>query len=81
VVPPASDDTAEFGTTVTFRMGGQTRVLAIVGDDEADPAAGRIAYSAPLARALIGAEPGEVLPFGGKEDGIEVLTIAAGTPD
>lgn len=34
LVPPASGETAEFGTTVTFRLNGKQRVLAIVGDDE-----------------------------------------------
>ena len=35
------------------------RRIDIVGDDEADPAAGRISFSAPLARALIGACVGD----------------------
>ncbi len=48
----------------------------IVGDDEADPATGRIAFSAPLARAVIGAETGDVMPFVGRDDAIEVLAIA-----
>jgi transcription elongation GreA/GreB family factor len=29
-------------------MGGATRTLDIVGDDEADPAQGSISFSAPL---------------------------------
>jgi transcription elongation GreA/GreB family factor len=69
-----------FGTTVTFTLNRKQRVLAIVGDDEADPASGLISFSAPLARALMGAEPGELVPFGGKDDSIEVLSIAV-TPD
>ena len=67
----------EFGTGVTFKLAGKTRTLGLVGDDEADPAGGLIAFSAPLARALMGAEVGELLPFGGKDDAIEVLSIAA----
>jgi len=70
--------TVEIGTTVTFRLGGRERRLAIVGHDEADPDSGAIAFSAPLARALMGAEVGDLLPFGGKDDAIEVLAIAAG---
>lgn len=81
LVPPASGETVDFGTTVTFRMGGKSRTLAIVGDDESDPASGKIAFSAPLARALNGGEVGDVLPFGGKDDAIEILEIAPGTPD
>ena len=75
LMPLASGETAEFGTTVTFQLNGKQRVLAIVGDDEADPASGLIAFSAPLARALIGARVGEFLEFAGREDAIEVLSI------
>ena len=76
LVPTPSGDTVEFGTSVSFLMGGKSRDLALVGDDEADPAGGLIAFSAPLARALMGAGVGEMLPFGGKDDAIEVLAIA-----
>ena len=76
VVPVPGGETVEIGTTVSFVLNGRTRTLAIVGDDEADPAAGRIAFSAPLARALIGAEAGELLEFGGVDDAIEVLAVS-----
>jgi len=73
-VQPAPDThEAAFGSRVRFRLNGQERTLDIVGDDEAEPAAGRVAFSAPLARALIGGAAGERLPFGGREDAIEVL--------
>jgi len=75
LAPEPSGDTVEFGTTVTFLLNGKERVLSIVGDDEADPANGLISFSAPLARALVGAEIGETLPFGGRDDAIEVLAI------
>lgn len=68
--PPA--DEIAFGSRVRVRMGGQVRTLEIVGHDEADAATGRIPFAAPLARALIGAEAGEQIDFGG---GIEVLEI------
>ena len=77
LVSVPSGETVEIGTRVAFRHNGQVRELAITGDDEADPAAGRIAFSAPLARALLGAEPGELLPFAGRPDALEVLTISA----
>lgn len=75
VVPAPDGETVEIGTEVRFRHNGKLRTLSIVGDDEADPAAGRIAYTAPLARALIGAEAGELLEFGGKGDALEVVAI------
>lgn len=65
-----------FGATVTFRLNGKTRSITIVGDDEADPAAGLIAWSAPLARAMMDAEPGEQVDFGGKAEAIEVLAVS-----
>ena len=73
LVPVPSGETVEIGTSVRFRMGGKLRQLDIVGDDEADPSAGRIAFSAPLARALMGAQPGDWLDFAGREEAIEVL--------
>ncbi|MGQ0661583.1 GreA/GreB family elongation factor [Sphingosinicella sp.] len=77
LAPPPPADEAAFGSRVTFRLNGETRVFAIVGDDEADPANGKIAFSAPLARALIGAGPGDFSDFGGKVDAIEVISVAA----
>ena len=75
LVPVPSGETVEIGTSVRFRMGGKLRQLDIVGDDEADPSAGRIAFSAPLARALMGAQPGDWLDFAGREEAIEVLEV------
>ncbi len=75
LVPVPTGESVQIGSTVTFRHNGKERVVTITGDDEADPAAARIAYSAPLARALLGAEPGELLEFAGKPDALEVLGI------
>lgn len=49
-----------FGSHVTLRddQGRELR-YQIVGVDEAEPAAGRIAFLSPVARALIGAEVGD----------------------
>ena len=74
---PVPDATAvAFGTRVQFTLDGKPRTVALVGDDEADPAAGFIAFSAPLARALTGGEVGDVLPFAGRDDAIEIMAIA-----
>ena len=75
LAPPPAEGEAAFGTRVTFRLNGQERIVEIVGDDEADPNAGRIAFSAPLARALIGAGPGDFSDFGGKAEAIEVTGV------
>lgn len=77
LAPPPPEGEAAFGSRVTFRLNGETRSFDIVGDDEADPAEGRIAFSAPLARALIGAGPGDFSDFGGKADAIEVIAVTS----
>lgn len=66
-------DNVGIGSKVTFTLNGATRTLTIVGHDEADPAQGTIAFSAPLARALMGAEVGEVLEYQGREDAIAIV--------
>jgi transcription elongation GreA/GreB family factor len=63
------------GSRVTVRMNGAERTIDIVGGDEAEPAAGRIGFQAPLAHALIGAEIGEQVEFNGVADAIEILAI------
>jgi transcription elongation GreA/GreB family factor len=81
LAPAPSGTRVEFGTIVRFTLNGRPRTLAIVGDDEADPAAGQISVNAPLARAMLGAEPGEELPFGGVEDAITIVAVDLPPPD
>jgi transcription elongation GreA/GreB family factor len=58
-------DVVGFGTKVRFRRGRETpRTIEIVGEDEADPTVGRIAYVAPIAHAMMGAEPGDTVDLG-----------------
>ena len=82
VVNPAQQPTRDqvrFGATVELAdKDDNRRTLTIVGDDEADASAGRIGWSAPLARALIGAKVGDervvCLPAG--EKSYEVMSIS-----
>lgn len=74
-VPPV--DEIAFGSRVRIAVDGGERVIRIVGDDEADPAAGLIAFSAPLARALIGAGEGETVSLPGRPDAVKVIEILA----
>jgi transcription elongation GreA/GreB family factor len=56
-----------FGTAVTLLREDDTQVtLRLVGEDEADPATGRIGWTTPVARVLLGGGPGEsrALPTG-----------------
>jgi transcription elongation factor GreB len=75
---PEAREQVRFGATVELAdENDDRRTVTIVGDDEADAAAGRIGWSAPLARALIGARAGDErivrLPAG--EKSYEVMTI------
>ena len=74
LAPPPPVDEVAFGSRVRVRIKGAEREIEIVGDDEAEPGAGRIAFSSPLARALIGAAEGERVAFG---DGVDVIGIIA----
>ena len=69
---------AWFGATVTIAdEDDDERTVTLVGDDEQDPSAGKIGWSAPIVRALRGAAVGDLrtvrLPAGEKE--WEVLAI------
>ena len=71
-----------FGATVTLRTvsGGPVgfeRHFTIVGVDEASIAAGRLAFVAPLARAVQGAKLGQAvtLRLGAPEEVVEVMAI------
>jgi transcription elongation factor GreB len=82
VVDPAKQearDQVRFGATVELAdEDDNRRTLTIVGDDEADAGSGKVGWSAPLARALIGARVGDErivrLPAG--EKSYEVLEIS-----
>ena len=81
VVDPAtqtSRDEVRFGATIELADEDDgRRTLTIIGDDEADAGSGMIGWSAPLARALIGARVGDerVVRLPGGEKSYEVLEI------
>ena len=56
------DDRVVFGSTVELIDTGSQETMSyqIVGEDEADIKVGKIAYSAPIAKALIGKYSGDV---------------------
>jgi transcription elongation factor GreB len=79
-VDPAAQprDEVRFGAAVTVRSeAGATQTFRIVGVDEADAAEGRVAFVAPLARALLGKRVGDAAtvrtPKG--QDELDVLAI------
>ena len=81
VVDPAKQearDQVRFGATVVLAdEDDNRRTVTLVGNDEADASKGRIGWSAPIARALVGAKIGDErvvrLPAG--EKSYEVIAI------
>jgi transcription elongation GreA/GreB family factor len=76
VPQPEPGDTVvvAFGSQVTvLRDNDRRQTFRIVGEDEADPRGGSIAYVSPLARLLIGQRVGEAVELDGRE--IEVVAI------
>jgi transcription elongation GreA/GreB family factor len=73
---PEGDERVVFGVAVTVRReDGVCATFRIVGEDEADPACGRIAWTAPVARALIGSGIGEARELPAGE--VEIVSIDA----
>ena len=80
LVDPSPQDHAvvRFGATVELLdAAGKSRRYAIVGVDEANASSGKIAFVAPLARALLGKRVGDVVlvraPHG--DDELEIVRI------
>lgn len=64
VPPPAAPSEAAFATAITVAdPDGAETTYEIVGEDEADATLNRIAPQSPLARALIGAGPGDLVTW------------------
>lgn len=81
-------DQVRFGATVTLltRKGqqpGRQQCFTLVGVDEASIAEGRVAFVAPIARALQGARVGQTvsLPVGRGVETVEVVDIAYPKPE
>ena len=77
IAPPPNEGIVGIGSRVRIRLGNRERTIDVVGHDEADPSADRIAFAAPLAHALLGAEVGERIDFNDKPEAIEVLEVTA----
>lgn len=74
VTPAADPDVMRFGVTATLRAAdGATRMLTVVGEDEANPARGLVSWVSPAAEALIGAGVGEDVAIGDRRYEIVAL--------
>lgn len=72
--PEAQRGVVQFGTTVEIeREDGRRQTFRLVGEDEADPTAGRISYASPLAVAVRGKSVGDLVLLNGTE--VEVIAV------
>ena len=70
-------DQAHFGSHVTIRdEHGKDHVFHLVGDDEADVAAGRISWASPLAKAMLGARVSDTVKWQRPAGAAEVEIVA-----
>lgn len=80
IEPPKNPGKVAFGVRVTIeRDDGRKQTLSIVGEDEADFEKGLIAYTAPVARSLIGAGVGDDVTIPGGE--AEIIAIEPVDPE
>jgi transcription elongation GreA/GreB family factor len=77
VVTPSTDGTVTFGSTVTIRRGEREQKFRIVGVDEADASKGMISFRAPLAQAVLGTRPGDVIEAPAPLGEIEIMAAAS----
>jgi transcription elongation GreA/GreB family factor len=66
--PPTGSSVVSFGSLVTLeRDDGRIQKYRLVGEDESDPARGKISYTSPLAQALMEKSVGDVVHAGAGE--------------
>lgn len=77
--PPANAESVMFGCAFTIeREDGERRTYRIVGEDEAEPAEGRISWLSPMAKAVLRQGVGDLVAAPGGE--VEIVAIEA-TPE
>ena len=64
LAPSPTGEEVAIGTQVTFVRDGTERTITVVGHDESEPATNRIAFTAPLVRAMLGLGEGEEVEVG-----------------
>ena len=76
IAPPAAPEIVRFGVTVRLRFDeGTERHYRLVGEDEADPAAGLVSWASPVGSALIGRRAGDVVEVSGRQ--AEIIAMQA----
>lgn len=74
LVETEPDGRVRFGGSVSIeREDGRAQTWRIVGEDEADPAAGSVSHVSPLARALLGKRIGDEAVVAGQT--VEIVAV------
>ena len=74
VDPPAAGGVVQFGSSVTVeRADGRRQTFRIVGEDEADPAAGSVSWVSPMGAALLRREEGDVVRVAAAD--VEIVAV------
>lgn len=75
LIEPSAGGEAQLGSRVTIDDGSRHMTYEIVGEDQADPAAGRVSWTSPLGRALIGKKQGERAVWSRPLGDVEVTVV------
>jgi transcription elongation GreA/GreB family factor len=68
IAPPATPEIVRFGVSVELQFDdGSERHFRLVGEDEADPAAGLLSWTSPVGAALIGRRLGDSVTVFGRQ--------------
>ena len=75
--PVATPQRVTFGVTVELEdEDGRAWHFRLVGEDEADAERGKLSWVSPLAKALLGASPGDEVPWP-RPGGVVMATVVA----
>lgn len=73
IIDPSSQTGTKvrFGATVKY-LDPEEKLVYIVGEDEIDPSKGKISWKAPLAKALMNKEEGDIVEFNTPKGVVEI---------
>jgi transcription elongation GreA/GreB family factor len=74
IAPPATPEIVRFGVQVQLSFeNGDRKSFRLVGEDEADPAAGLLSWTSPVGAALIGRRLGDDIEVRGRRATIDAM--------
>lgn len=76
VVTASTDGSVAFGSTVTITRKGRQQIFRIVGVDEADASKGLISFRSPMAQAILGARPSDIIEAAEPLGEIDIISVS-----